>query len=215
MLLVLAIAAGLGAVYWYQTQTIPSKTVTATPSKPPTTPSPTLFTVNDPPTESISGNLDTFLGDVTWEPREATHSSPISSRAVIRQGDYIETGDDGTASITFPIIGTLSMEPNTQVQIVQTLPANAVLLHRTGTAVYERTGETPITVRALSLLVDLEEESIVRITVDEEEGSVLVLAEQGNSVAAYNDADFETVKLMLEEGQELTYDSLLRESDLQ
>jgi len=214
LLFVMAVGIGLGGVYYAHTQDV-APTPTNTTIRPTRTPSPTLFSVKNPPSESLTGTLNSFLGTVNWESRDATQSSPLSSRAVIKQGDYIETGEDGTVAITFSAAVTVTIEENSYIHIVQTLPANIVFSQNKGTVTYERTGDAPVTVRGLSLIVDLDEKSMIRVTVDEETETVVVTAEQGSGVAAYNDTDFETVKLTLNEGEALTFDNQLRESEVE
>lgn len=216
VLLILSVAIGLGAVYYYRNGDLFKNTPqTNTVPKPTNTPTPTLFSTKNPPSESLTGTLDSLTGTVTWEPREATQSSPINSRAVIKQGDYIETGSDGTVAVTFPKASLVTMQQDSYLQITQTLPANIVFSQNKGTITYERVGKIPVSIRVLSLLIDLDEASQMRVTVGEETEEVTVTAEQGSGITAYNNADFETVKLTLHEGEELTFDNQLRESNIE
>src|SRR5260370_20791662 len=96
-------------------------------------------------------------GEVLWESRIASQCSPLSAAQAIQQGEEVDIGKDGLGSISFDKTLTFTLSNNTQVAIVQTLPANLIMQLKTGSVKIEKLDSSiPVSWRGLDLLIDLQ-----------------------------------------------------------
>lgn len=161
------------------------------PKKNITLPSPTVtpFSFQKPPKDSLIGTLSVF-GDVSYQSRIATEPAKISSDQPIKQGERVVTAT-GSAMITFPKEAILHLDKKTDIDIVQTLPANVVFTQHIGSIDYQRLGGIPLSIRAEHLLID-ENKGEIGVTVDDENNNISINVISGSVTLAYNDINYET-----------------------
>jgi hypothetical protein len=149
----------------------------------PTSLSPT-YSLDKAPSETIIGQVLVASGDVKWQGRTATEAAELIMPKNLQQGESIATGNDGKTNIQFneTIINIL---PNTQINIIQTLPVNFVMEQNSGSAEYSNNGTNPLTVRSQKLILDLGSGRI-SIAVNEKISTVTVKVINGNVTCAFN-----------------------------
>src|SRR5260370_25910131 len=70
------------------------------------------FSLKKAPSESLVGHIASMSGEVLWESRIATQSSPLSAPQAIQQGEEVDTGKDGLGSISFYNTLTFTLSNN-------------------------------------------------------------------------------------------------------
>ncbi len=158
------------------------------------------FSVDTPPSESLSGTLATMSGIVLWESRSATNPVVIHAPQKLQQGESLLTAT-GSATIDFPGIVQAVLAKDTQMNIIQTLPASFVLQQTKGSAVFTiASGVTPVSLRAMDLLISTSSATI-SLTVDAKKAEVGVHVQEGSVHLAYEDTNFVTQLMTLQKGQ--------------
>lgn len=161
------------------------------------------YSLEEPPSQSLRGKIATMSGEIHWQSRIATESSKITDIREILQGEKIETKDGSSLTIIFENTGSIDMSENTTVDIVQTLPVNLVFRQSEGSAIYEKTGEHPLSVRSLSLLSDIGGKT--EISTNDNTNTVSVNVISGSTIIAYNDLDYVSHQLQISEGYTYTF----------
>lgn len=182
-------------------------------SDPTPTPSRTAFSIENPPSESISGTITDISGDMWLVPRESTEPAKLAGTELIKQGEKLIASDSGQITVTFPQLGQMRMIPESEVDVVQTLPVDLVFQHYKGTTEYERIGTVPLSVRSFRLLVSVTEGRI-RVTTDEEQHTVSVEVLRGQATAAYNNPEIISTLVTIGEGEEFFFNSDTREGSI-
>ncbi len=170
------------------------------------------FSIENAPSESIKGSIASMAGDIYWESRTATVSSLIKNDVTLQQGEQIQTGDNGNMNIDFGREILIKVEPKTQISFVQTLPINFVSSIASGSAEFKRLSSTPITVRALHLLIKVD--SDVVISIDQDNSLVNLNVKNGMVTAAYNDEDLNSHTVNFNAPKIITFNDLTREFGL-
>ena len=78
----------------------------------------------------------------------------------------------------FPQAVTITASSNTQINFIQTLPANFVVEQKKGLSMYDKSGDIPVSVRALDLLINIEKGTCT-ISVDKDTSDIIVTANPG------------------------------------
>jgi hypothetical protein len=166
----------------------------------------TLFSIENAPSQSITGIVESFSGNVAWQSRSANYATLINSPVKLQQGDEINVQDNGQAITSFPNIVKISISPNTQVNFIQTLKVNFVAEEKQGNAFYEKTGSIPVSIRAFDLLINLKNGAF-SISVDKESAMVVINVGSGSATAAYIDTDNNTQILTIKEKQKYQFNN--------
>lgn len=168
------------------------------------------YTIENAPSETIKGNIIQMTGNVNWESRTATKSSPITNPApIIQQGEEIDTQDNGQVSLDFPGAVSMTIAPKTQIDFVQTLPANFVFSIASGSAEFKTLSTIPVTVRAFHLLVK-QNNGDVGVAIDEVNGLIDLNIMSGSVTAAYNDLNLNSHEVNFVSGQKASFNEALR-----
>ncbi len=165
----------------------------------------TLFSIKNPPDESLKGEVASLSGSVSWQGRTSDFATLINSPRQIEQGEEINTNNNGSAFVVFPKIGSFSLSSNTQISIIQTLPADFVANEIQGTASFQKNGNIPLSVVALDLLINVESGE-TNITVDKEGSRVDITVSSGSAALAFNDTNFNTNIVRIKKGYEYIFD---------
>lgn len=128
---------------------------------------PTKFSLENAPSESIKGQITNMDGEIWWQGRTATEPAQLKEAIEIQQGEILIASDAGNLTVEFAPAATISLFPETQIEIVQTLPLNLVFNQSQGVGQYQSSGINPVTVRSLNLIINLEDGLLV-VDTDEE-----------------------------------------------
>ena len=118
-----ALALGIAIPLLVVNQT---RTYELTPSRT-TPPLHTRFSLSEAPADSLRATITRLSGEVTWESRTASSASPLTAPRILQQGEILTTGQSGTASLTLADTCSITLSPDTELNLIQTLPANIVL----------------------------------------------------------------------------------------
>lgn len=170
------------------------------------------FSLEKAPSTSLHADITLLTGEVKWQSRVATESSIITTKQQLYQGESLETGKTGKASLAFPnMLFTLSQD--TKLNIIQSLPTSIVLEQQAGEIAYQTTSSTLLGIRISPLLVETQGGEFL-ISIDEDDGTVTISVKSGIVTTAYNDSDaFSTVE-KIEKGQTMTFDPSTRTSSI-
>lgn len=147
----------------------------------------TSFSLQKAPLQSLSGYISTLSGTVLWESRIATEPAVITMPRQIQQGEEIDTKEDGSTTILFNTVGSILIQPNTQLQFIQTLPTSLVVSQNSGTVTYNLTSTSqPFSVKSLSLITQISN-GVSSIKVDQSNSRVTITVLSGFVTAAFND----------------------------
>ncbi len=203
-LFILFLFIGAASVFTYfklssQTPSSPSRPSSTTPYI-----KPNEFSIENAPTQSIKGMIQTLTGDVEWEGRVATQAAKINSPQTIQQGESISTKEDGKINLIFPTAVNLSIFPNTDLAIVQTLPVNIVFSQAKGIVDYISLSSVPVSVRSHSLLIQLNEGEMV-LTVSDTTPFITLDIKKGSATIAYNDSQNISQVVKVKEGKRFVF----------
>ncbi|HXS14871.1 MAG TPA: hypothetical protein VN711_01990 [Candidatus Saccharimonadales bacterium] len=164
-----------------------------------------LFTA---PTDSLNGKIATYSGSVYFLSRVADKPAPVSSLLPLQQGEEVIASATGLMSFTFGS-ATASLENNTDIAIIQTLPADMVFEEKSGTAVFQNVLEkAPMSIRGLDLLLRLTQpQTKVVVSVDTKKEKVTFQVESGEVTVAYNDTSYTSHVLKAANGTIGTFDN--------
>lgn len=168
------------------------------------------FSVEEAPSESIRGTITQMSGVVQLESRVATQSSIISSPKEIQQGEEIQTQVNGNVNIEFPNMASLKVSPQTQIDFIQTLPANFVVSLASGSAEFTKLSNIPVTVRAMHLLIK-QNVGVLAVGVDQTNGLVNLTIILGSATVAFNDTSLNSHVLDFHSGQKVIFNDLTRQ----
>lgn len=198
----LGLIGAFGYSYW---KTNKVSTTNKSDKKKPT------FSIEKAPKNSVKGTIESLSGSVKWESRTATAPSEIIKPVTIQQGEILETGEDGKVTIIFPDITSITLSSQSKISITQTLPANFVFDQKEGSVAYEKTGQTPISIRALHLLTTLNTGKLT-LTIDKESAEITIVVKKGSATVGFNNLENISTVINIEEGEEFIYNDDTRET---
>lgn len=168
------------------------------------------FSLENAPSQSFKGKIISMSGEVNWQSRVATESSRLTTNIELQQGESITIGPSGNIKVQFGNGAEISLLPKTKVDIIQTLPDDMVFNQASGSAVYKKLSNYPLSIRALHLLV--ETENTVTISID---NNIIVLkSDSGNSKVAFNNLNNESQIVTIPERSEYIFNDDTRQGDL-
>jgi hypothetical protein len=163
----------------------------------------TSFSLENAPTESLKGEISTMSGKINWQGRTATEAARILSPITIQQGENLITGENSSLGLTFSDVCSVKLAEKTEVDIVQTLPANIVFSQTGGTSEYIRTGTYPVSVRANKLLTKIDGD--ITISFDINKPIITVSVISGNATAAFDDLKYLSHEVIISTGQKYIF----------
>ncbi len=165
----------------------------------------TNFSIADAPKNSIRGMIATFSGQVFWQSRVATESSPLEKMGTVQQGEKYATGDNGQIMINFSDFGSFSLQPKSEVSVVQTLPVDFVFNQASGSATYTNTGQSPFSIRTLHLLTTIASGS-ASVDVDYKKHLITLFLKDNLATVAYNDVNYNSHVVNLDPKSTFVFD---------
>lgn len=169
----------------------------------------TAFSLENPPSDSLTGEVTLISGKVGWISRVAATATLISSPIKLRQGESIAIYENGSANINWPAFGNISANSNTQLNFIQTLPENFVIQQTKGTATYNRTGVNPMSIIALDLLIDIKSGENT-ISINKDLSKITVNVKSGSLSVAFDDIENNTNVVSLKSGDEYIFNDNTR-----
>ena len=167
---------------------------------------PTKFSLEQAPSDSIKGQITSMGGDIWWQSRTATEPAQLTETIPIQQGETLIASDEGKLTVSFNPAATITLFPETQVEIIQTLPLNLVFNQTKGIGQYQVSGASPVTIRGFNLIVNIDE-GLLNIDTDEETGVITLSLKTGAAKVGYNSPEFDSKVWSLEPGDVFKYDS--------
>ena len=166
----------------------------------------TKFSLEQAPSDSIRGQITGMSGEIWWQSRTATEPAKLTEAITIQQGETLIASDEGKLTVSFNQAATITLFPETRVEIIQTLPLNLVFNQTQGVGQYLVSGPTPVTVRSLNLIVNLDDGLLV-VDTDEETGAIILGLKTGRAKVGYNSPEFDSKVWQLEPGDVFEYDN--------
>jgi len=167
------------------------------------------FSIINAPSLSVIGSIKEMSGEVKWQSRIATQSSEIKNPITLQQGEEIETGETGSLTVEFPNEAVIRIMPKTQINFVQTLPVNFVTSVVNGGATFTKTANTPVSIRAMHLLIK-QNSGDLSIGVDTENSLVNINILKGSVTIAYNDLNLISHVTNIDAGKRITFNDSSR-----
>jgi hypothetical protein len=175
----------------------------------------THFSLENAPTESLKGNIASFSGNVAWQSRTAATASLINTPVTIGQGEEIVAQGNGAATIKFPKGILVQMNSNSDIGIVQMLPANIVILQNQGTVSYQNSdNKIPLSINGLDLMVNINQ-GTAQVSVDKSTSSVVISVSSGSAVATFTDTQNNTQVETINNGNQMTFDNNTKTADIE
>ncbi len=199
----LGATAALG-IYFAKNHSVPEPIITIGKKEPNF--EPTKFSLEEAPIDSIKGQITSMNGDIWRQTRTATEPAKLIEPDIIQQGEVLIASDEGKLTINFNPAVTISLFPETQVEIIQTLPLNLVFNQTKGVGQYLVSGTNPVTVRSFNLIVNIDE-GLLNIDTDAETGVITLSLKTGAAKVGYNSPEFDSKVWSLEPGDVFSYDS--------
>ena len=199
----LGATAALG-IYFAKNHSVPEPIITI--GKKASSFEPTKFSLENAPSESIKGQITNMSGEIWWQSRTATEPAKLTEAITIQQGETLIASDEGKLTVSFSPAATITLFPETQVEIIQTLPLNLVFNQTKGIGQYQVSGTSPVTIRSFNLIVNIDK-GLLNIDTDEETGVVILSLKTGAAKVGYNSPEFESRVWQLEPGDIFEYDS--------
>lgn len=167
------------------------------------------FSIENAPSQSIRGNILSMSGEVRWQSRVATEAAEITSSVILQQGEQIATGETGQVKIEFPGACLINIGSGAQIDFVQSLPVDLVMLQASGSANFVKTGDVPVTVRALHVLIK-QNAGEMGVGVDQDNSLVNINIIRGSITVAFNDLQNVTKVLNFEANRRVSFNDLTR-----
>lgn len=166
----------------------------------------TMFSIENAPSQTLIGEVASISGNVSWLSRTASFAMLINSPTKLQQGEEVITQNNGKASITFSKVVNLNVSPNTQVNLIQTLPSDVVIEQKQGLVMYDKNGETPVSIRALDLLINIDK-GRCEVLVDKDTSDITVTVSTGSVTVAFNDINNNTNIKSISEGEKYLFNN--------
>jgi hypothetical protein len=165
------------------------------------------FDIANPPPQSINGEIIQMSGDIFWQGRTATKESELKQKIMIKQGEMIRTGENASLSINFPNLTQIKIYPSSQIEVIQSLRENFVANLTTGQAEFTKTGVSPVSIRALHLLVN---QNSGKLTITITESKISLNITEGAVTLAYNDTFLKSHVLTLNSPNKISFNDKSR-----
>lgn len=143
-----------------------------------------------------------------WQNRIASEPSRLTKNTTIQQGEHIETSNEGKANIIFENVVDIAIKENSSLDVIQTLPVNLVFSITTGTVIFNKLGTNTVSVRSKHLLIQVNGK--LEIQTDKKDSNIKISAETGHATLAYNNLNYETQSLVVQEGKVVIFNDSTR-----
>jgi len=166
------------------------------------------FSLENAPSQSLRGKLISLNGDVYWQSRTATTSSPLTPNTILQQGENITTGTSGTITIAFDNIVNVNLLPNSDLDLIQTLPSSMVFNQNQGVVTYTPKS-FPVSVRNRHLLIKINPGQAV-VSLNPDLPALTIDVKKGSVSVAYNNLQYHTVYQTIDQGHSFNFNDSSR-----
>lgn len=166
----------------------------------------TSFSLEEAPSDSVRGTIKSLSGNVWWESRTATQPARLAKQTILQQGEKLIASDDGRLTVEFTSFSAISLSPESEVEIIQTLPTSMVFNQLKGDVHYSTSGAEPISIRSLNMIATLVN-GTMDIGVNRNSGDVVLDLQNGTATVAYNSPSFVSKVWDLSAGDTFEYNS--------
>ncbi len=202
----IAVYLGMGM----RDSTPPDSIVTRSTPETPTPSFTTAFSLEQAPRDSVRGQIMKLEGLVLWQSRMATEPAQLREGTRIQQGEKIVTTENSSLKVHFASQSAILLNPESEVEIIQTLPIEHVFKHNQGEALYQSFSGSSISVRSLNMILNLQATASAMLTTYPEIEEVVIDIKTGQGTVAYNSPEFESKLWSLKRGDIFVYDSSKR-----
>jgi hypothetical protein len=161
------------------------------------------FSLENAPSESMRATIVSLSGEVGWQSRIATQPARITEPIQIQQGEKILTKEDGLVKMVFTKKANIIINPNTEIDLIQTLPWNILVEQNTGIAEY-MVMSGALNVRSHGILIQIKAGN-ASLSVSKNYQYITVDVEEGSIIAGYNDVNYVTQVVYAQAGEKLIY----------
>lgn len=168
-----------------------------------------VFSIDNPPSESLKGEITEMTGNVEWEARTATQASELKIGTLIQQGEFVQTNETGNVSLQFGNAVNVKMDPKTEVNFVQTLPQSFVASIASGSAEFIKTSDSKVSVRSYHLLIR-QNDGQMSVGVDTDNGLTNINLIDGSITVAFNDKELNSKVMNYSAPQRITFNDATR-----
>ncbi len=162
------------------------------------------FSVEQAPANSLQGTILSWSGQILWQSRIATQASLLTSTIPLHQGESIETKENGMISFAFSPIASVSAEPKTSLELIQTVPTSMVVEQLFGTASYIVSDGQKLSVRALHTLLE-QSGGKMSVSVVPDTQIVMIKLYSGQATVAFNDINTVSTVVSLKAGETFVF----------
>lgn len=174
----------------------------------------TKYSLINAPEESFKGNIASMSGTILWFSRIAKKPIRLTSPRSIQQGEELITGNKSNAEILINDSVEVTLNSNSDVNFIQTLPINIVLLQNKGTVLYQNLGQHALSVDTLDLISAINSAS-TKITVNPSAKIVTVSVQKGTITEGYEDLQDNSNVNIVQAGQTFQFNDDTKEVTLQ
>jgi len=171
------------------------------------------FSIEPPPKQSMTGTVATMSGQILWQSRTATQPAEIKELKQVQQAELLATGKDSAISVIFKDAVTVNLSPQSEIEFIQTLPVNFVFRQNKGEINYLKKGTIPLSIRSLHLLMTLVDGEY-SLNTDAENHTLELTVKKGFVRAAYNNLQYETQTVEINEGEKYIFDDDSRSGEI-
>jgi hypothetical protein len=161
------------------------------------------FSLENAPNESMRATIVSLSGEAAWQSRIATQPAQITKPIQIQQGEKIVTKEDGLVKIIFTKKANITINSNTEIDLIQTLSWNILVEQNTGFAEYMVLSGA-LNVRSHGILIQITAGNS-SVSVSENNQYITVDVEKGSITAGYNDVNYVTQVVYAHAGEKLIY----------
>lgn len=162
------------------------------------------FSLDLAPSKSLRGTIVSLSGEVGWQSRTATQPAQISKLIQIQQGEGIATKDTGRVTVVFSKIADIIIDPETEINFIQTLPTNILIEQNSGTVDYEALNANSLNVRIQNLIIKINKGKVTA-SINKEQTHITVDVKEGTITAGYNDLNYVTRVVNIDSDNRFTF----------
>jgi hypothetical protein len=156
-----------------------------------------------PPKQSLRGVVKDLDGSVVISKRDELSGRQAVTGDTITDGESILTETDSVVTIAFAPLGAISLDPDSQISFVSTLPSSFLLEQHRGTVGYQVGDRQVITVRTQGIVFEVQGGDVI-LESNQIEEYVTVNVRTGVVKLAYLNAAQETQVHTVSKGETAT-----------
>lgn len=174
----------------------------------------TNFSLADPPSETLRGQIATMSGTVNWLSRTASKPVTLTSPRAIQQGEEVSTGKNGKTNILIKNDTSITLFPNSHINVIQLLPQNFVFAQDKGLVLYVNTINVPVSIRSYDLVTILAR-GVITIAIDSDNQIVTITVLKGTVREGFEDRQNTSNVVTVNVGSKFIFDETTKEGTIE